>query len=141
MNLAVYAPNLAGGLLIGLSAGLLRLGTGEIAGISGIARRAVTGPARGWRLAFLAGLLLPAVAVGLRGGAGGLTAGLDVPGRWLLVLGGLVVGLGTGIGNGCTSGHGICGLANGSRRSLVAVVTFMGFAALTVLVIRHGLAR
>lgn len=142
MILATYLPNLAGGLLIGLAAGGLRVATGQVAGISGIVRRAVVGPDRGWRLAFLAGLILPGLVVVLAH-AGGftadrLTSGLAGTPYWLLAGAGMLVGLGTGVGNGCTSGHGICGLANFSRRSLAAVFTFMGAAALTVLVVRHG---
>ena len=118
-----YLPNLAGGLAIGLAAGDLRLGTGQVAGISGILRRAITGPDRGWRLAFLAGLILPGVAA-IWLPAAPLTAGLATTPYWLLATAGLLVGLGTGLGNGCTSGHGICGLANFSPRSLAAVATF-----------------
>ena len=136
MVLTTYLPNLAGGLLIGLAAGGLRLSTGEVAGISGILRRAIVGPDRGWRLAFLAGLVLPGVVALAH--ADHFTAGLAATPYGLLAGAGLLVGLGTGLGNGCTSGHGICGLANFSRRSLVAVLTFMGVAALTVLVLRHG---
>ena len=137
MVLATYLPNLAGGLLIGLAAGGLRLATGQVAGISGIVRRGIAGPDRGWRLAFLAGLVLPGL-VAARAYAGDLTRGLAGTPYWLLAGAGLLVGLGTGIGNGCTSGHGICGLANFSRRSLAAVLAFMGTAAFTVLVVRHG---
>ena len=129
-----------GGVLIGLSAGGFRLLTGEIAGISGIVRRAITGPARGWRLAFLAGLVLAGGIAAFRFGASparGITTLSPARG----IIAGLLVGLGAGYGNGCTSGHGVCGLARLSRRSLAAVATFMVTAGLTVFVLRHGLPR
>ncbi len=127
----------AGGLLIGLAASLLLLGSGQIAGISGVLGNLLLGspgPAR-WRLGFLGGLL--AASAGLW-----LIAGHGPPGRLelspgLLVGSGLLVGFGTRLGNGCTSGHGLCGLANLSRRSLVAVAIFMATAMLTVFVTRH----
>lgn len=129
-----FLPALAGGVLIGLVSGGFYLVAGEIAGISGIARQAVSGPARGWRLAFIAGLL----AAGLVGASANAVAGLaQRPLPWL-ALAGLLVGLGAGIGNGCTSGHGVCGLSRLSPRSLAAVLTFMATAALTVLAVRHG---
>ena len=143
MSLATYLPNLAGGVLIGLAAGVLRLVTGEIAGISGITRKVLRGPDRGWRIIFIGGLLLPALLVNVvlttAAQRDTLTAGLVGTPLWLLAVSGLIVGLGTGIGNGCTSGHGICGLARFSWRSLVAVAVFMTVAALTVLVARHGI--
>ncbi len=128
---------LAGGALIGLSAGLLRLGTGQIAGISGIVRRAIRGPERGWQLAFLAGVLAAGAMAAWRSGEQ-LAVGLERASLPMLVAAGLLVGLGTGLGNGCTSGHGICGLARLSKRSLLAVPTFMAAAALMVFVRRWG---
>ena len=138
MSLAAYLPSLAGGALIGLAAGGLRLATGQIAGISGILRRAITGPERCWRLAFLAGLITPGIIAGLAHKDAAIR-GVEGFGTLWLVLAGLLVGLGTGLGNGCTSGHGICGLARLSPRSAVAVAVFMGSAAATVFVIRHAL--
>lgn len=132
----LIAP-LAGGALIGLSAGLLRLGTGRIAGISGILRLGIRGPDRGWQLAFLAGLLAAGAAAAWRSGPA-LAAGLEKASLPMLLAGGLLVGLGTGLGNGCTSGHGICGLARFSRRSLASVVIFMATAALVVFLRRIG---
>lgn len=132
-----FLPVLLGGVLIGLASGGLYLLAGEIAGISGIARSALTGPDRGWRWAFVAGLLVAGLAARLSGDpavAAGL-AGQSLP---LLAGAGLLVGLGTGIGNGCTSGHGVCGLSRLSLRSLVAVPVFMAAAALTVWLVRHG---
>jgi uncharacterized membrane protein YedE/YeeE len=125
-----------GGLLIGLAASLLVLSNGRIAGISGICGRLLAGSSgdRDWRLCFLVGLPLGALAVGaLRGGLPVQIAASPVA----LVLAGLLVGFGTQLGNGCTSGHGVCGLARGSRRSLAATLTFMLCAAVTVFLARH----
>lgn len=125
-----------GGLLIGLSAALLFAFNGRIAGISGIAfgllRRASAGE-WAWRIAFVAGLM----------GAGAwamhaLGAATSSPASGLrLVVAGVLVGYGTSLGGGCTSGHGVCGLARLSKRSLVAVASFMAAAMLTVFVLRH----
>jgi len=126
---------LGGGVLIGGAAVLLLALSGRIAGVSGIVLGLV-GPRedRGWRLGFLGGLLLgglllAALAPGL------LSAG--VPGGWRVAgLAGLLVGVGVAAANGCTSGHGVCGLGRRSRRSLVAVVTFMSVAVLTAKLLR-----
>ncbi|QUJ78261.1 YeeE/YedE family protein [Sulfitobacter albidus] len=128
--------SLAGGVLIGLSAVMVMALFGRIAGIVGITTGAVTAPDRGWRIAFVAGLLTAPVLWILATG----TAPQQSVGTNLLAMGaaGLLVGVGTALGSGCTSGHGVCGLARLSPRSLVAVVTFMGFAALTVFVLRYG---
>ena len=140
MSTALPWAALAGGALIGLAATLLLLLNGRIAGISGIAWNAVVqgGAERRWRLAFLAGLVA---------GAGAWFAvGTDVsPARTgfplpLLLAGALLVGIGTRLGSGCTSGHGICGLARFSPRSLVAVTVFMATAMLTTTVVRHVFA-
>jgi uncharacterized membrane protein YedE/YeeE len=128
---------LLGGGLIGLSATLLLALNGRVAGISGIAWKALreSGSERAWRLAFLAGLLL---------GAGAWFAfSDDVPALRVgfspqfLLASGLLVGFGTRLGGGCTSGHGICGLARFSRRSLVAVMVFMAFGMFATTVVRH----
>ena len=135
MAVAALLHALVGGLLIGSGAAVLLLFNGEVAGISGIAAsslRGTFGP-HAWRLAFLAGLVLPAIVFGV--GATQFSGGLP----WLAASG-LLVGLGTRIGNGCTSGHGVCGLANLSRRSLAATLIFMGVAVVTVFVTRHVLA-
>ncbi|HWU77806.1 MAG TPA: YeeE/YedE family protein [Rhodanobacter sp.] len=126
-----------GGVLIGLAAVLLMAGLGRIAGISGIAgsliRRRVSG--RGWRLAFVAGLLLaPWLLWWLRGDSGIGLPQVSLP--WM-ALAGLLVGFGTGIGSGCTSGHGVCGIARLSPRSLLATAVFMLFGIATVFVVRH----
>lgn len=132
---------LAGGALIGLAATLLLWLIGRIAGISGIVAGAMQlhGPERHWRLAFVAGLVVGAGAwFWLAPAAGAEVPPLREAFAWpLLVAAGLLVGIGTRLGSGCTSGHGICGLARLSRRSLVAVVVFMGSAMLTVGAVRH----
>jgi uncharacterized membrane protein YedE/YeeE len=134
---ATWAIALAGGVLIGLAATLLLWLDGRIAGISGILN-GVLFPRAGevaWRVAFLAGLV----------GAAGLYMAF-VPGAPLprtdfprpgLVVAGLLVGFGTRMGNGCTSGHGVCGLGRRSLRSLAAVATFMATAVATSYVLRH----
>ena len=128
---------LAGGLIIGLAAALLALAHGKVLGVSGILggllRR--TDPDRWGRLAFVAGLVCAgAVAYAL-----GLHSTWQVSSDWaLLVAGGLLVGLGTRMASGCTSGHGVCGLSMGSPRSLVATLCFMGLGMATVSWVRHG---
>jgi uncharacterized protein len=134
-------PNLIGGLiggmLIGGAAVLLLLFNGRIAGISGIFGGLITGPSsaeRGWRLAFIFGLIAGAGLYSLL--ANGLPLKLQASDPTLIVAG-LLVGLGTRLGSGCTSGHGVCGLARRSPRSLAATLLFMGVAAFTVFVTRH----
>ena len=125
---------LLGGALIGLAATVLYAGIGRIAGISGIVNNAIERrQERGWRLAFLAGLLAAAAAWFAWSGEAPRN---DFPLPWLLAAG-LLVGFGTRLGNGCTSGHGICGLARLSKRSLAAVVAFMASGIATVYVVRH----
>jgi len=131
---------LVGGALIGLASSALLLGNGRIAGVSGILGGSLLGPwtERGWRLAFLLGLPLGAwLASRLTADAMGFAITQQPA---LLIAGGLLVGFGTQLGGGCTSGHGVCGLARGSRRSLVATLTFMAAGAATVFVLRHVLA-
>lgn len=134
--------SLAGGVLIGLSAVMVMGFFGRIAGISGITGGFLGAvlPMRGaprdrdWRVAFLLGLIAAPLLVMLAGGR----VEQSVPGNLGgMVLAGLLVGLGTAVGSGCTSGHGVCGLARLSRRSLVAVVTFMAAGVVTVFVLRH----
>jgi uncharacterized membrane protein YedE/YeeE len=124
----------AGGLLIGGAAALLVLRSGNVAGISGITASALSGTfgPQGWRAAFLLGLVVPALAIGGANPAW-LTASLP-----LLAVSGVLVGIGTRLGSGCTSGHGVCGIANASPRSLVATLTFMATAMVTVAAVRHG---
>ncbi len=132
---SAWAP-LAGGLLIGVASSLLWLTHGRIAGISGIVG-GLTSAERGdraWRVAFVAGLL-----------GGGALMWLAVPGAFgrprislvAIAAAGLLVGVGTTLANGCTSGHGVCGISRLSKRSLIATSTFMVTAALTVFVTRH----
>ena len=131
---------LLGGALIGLAATLLLALNGRIAGVSGILAGMV--PVRGgedgqWRLLFLAGLVAGA---GLHrlviAPEAAITFAAPLP---ILIAGGLLVGLGTRIGGGCTSGHGVCGMARLSRRSLVATLTFMATAMITVFVTQHAI--
>lgn len=115
----------AGGALIGLSASLLLLANGRIAGISGILGGLLS-PKSGdiaWRLAFAAGLSAAGVAVFLS--APDLIAASDTRSMAATAIAGLLVGFGVRMGNGCTSGHGVCGLSRFSKRSLVATLTFM----------------
>jgi uncharacterized membrane protein YedE/YeeE len=129
---------LAGGGLIGAAAVLLMALEGRIAGISGIVGGLLPPtPAgdKGWRIGFLVGLIAGPVLVAL---ALGIPAvGAPMVGIGGALLAGALVGLGTGLGSGCTSGHGVCGLARLSPRSLAATLTFMATAALTVLLVRH----
>jgi len=127
---------LIGGALIGLAAVLLLALNGRIAGISGILGGLITSTGRGdrfWRCAFIFGLLAGA---GLYALTSGLPLQLQARGPTLLVAG-LLVGVGTRLGSGCTSGHGVCGLARRSPRSLRATMVFMVAAALTVFLTHH----
>lgn len=126
---------LCGGVLIGLAASMLLLFNGRIAGVSGIVNGLASAAAgeRGWRLAFLLGMMgAGALAMKLTGQAAPSPASLPV-----LILAGLLVGFGTRMGAGCTSGHGVCGLGRRSARSLAAVLVFMAAALVTVFVVRH----
>lgn len=125
-----YLQSLVGGLLIGLASAGLLLFNGRVAGISGILSSALARRPGLWRWAFLGGL----IAVGAALGAGGLQAPVALTSQAPLTLAvaGLLVGVGTQVGNGCTSGHGVCGLANLSPRSLTATLVFMATAALAV---------
>ena len=124
---------LGGGLLIGAGAAALLLFNGKVAGVSGILANVVEtrGGEQGWRIGFLLGLVLPAVVLGI----GGAQLPASIP---LILVSGLLVGVGTRLGSGCTSGHGVCGLANLSRRSLAATLVFMLMAILVVWVTRHA---
>ena len=129
---------LAGGLLIGLAAAAFILLNGRIAGISGILGgllRAQRGDV-GWRLAFLAGLLAAPLVYGLVSTLPEVT--VDA-GTGTLVAAGLLVGVGTRYGSGCTSGHGVCGISRGSPRSLLATAAFMFAGFVTVYIVRHVL--
>ena len=128
-----YLVSLFGGLLIGVSVWLLLAGMGRVTGISGIAATALTAPKESlWRYAYLAGLI-----------GGGLlfvrlfgTASASVATTPWLIVAGLLVGFGTVLGGGCTSGHGVCGMGRRSPRSLIATLTFMAAGMAAVAVIR-----
>lgn len=128
-----------GGSLIGLSAAILLLINGRIAGISGIVGGVIY-PEKGdmdWRIVFVVGLIIGGFIYqwsGLGVGVSHIQAVVDTP---MLIIAGLLVGIGTTIGTGCTSGHGICGLARRSPRSLVATLSFMASAFVTVFIVRQ----
>lgn len=134
--------SLVGGAMIGLSAALLLALNGRIAGISGIFGGLLEGVVergpgheRRWRAMFIAGLLLGGVALRLLDAR--YLPGPAVDSYVALILAGLLVGFGTRLGSGCTSGHGICGLSRLSTRSLVATLAFMAAAFATTFVVRH----
>jgi len=131
--------SLAGGMLIGLAASMLLLFNGRVAGISGILGGLLR-PSSGdlsWRLAFLAGLVLAPLAFAL---AAPLPTVHVEAGTPILIAAGLLVGLGTRYGSGCTSGHGVCGLSRRSPRSMAATAAFMGAGFGTVYLLRHVIA-
>jgi uncharacterized protein len=127
---------LLGGILIGLAATLLLWSIGRIAGISGIVNGVATAPRgdRGWRIAFLAGMMIAgALVMQVVASPSRMQTGATP----LLLAAGFLVGFGTRIGGGCTSGHGVCGLGRLSWRSAAAVTTFMAAGMATVYVMRH----
>ncbi|MEQ8405008.1 MAG: YeeE/YedE family protein [Oceanicaulis sp.] len=129
-----------GGALIGLAAVILMAGNGRIAGISGIAGGLIgpgqSAPERGWRAAFILGLIAaPALYMAL-GPAIEVTIPASAP---LLIAAGLLVGVGTQLGSGCTSGHGVCGISRLSPRGIAATLTFMAAGAIAVFLVRHVL--
>ena len=131
-----WALGLAGGALIGLAATLLLWSIGRIAGISGIVNGIVEGTPgdRAWRIAFIAGMMIAgAIALQFLPGPARAQTGTTP----LLLIAGFLVGFGTRVGNGCTSGHGVCGLGRLSKRSFAAVATFMAAGMATVFVVRH----
>ncbi|MEE2766632.1 MAG: YeeE/YedE family protein [Pseudomonadota bacterium] len=128
---------LIGGALIGLAASLLLLFNGRIAGISGILSGGLflRKRERLWRLLFLVGMVAGAsVYQHIDGGLSEVRTGYPL---FLLIVGGVLVGFGTRLGSGCTSGHGVCGLARHSRRSIVATLIFMAFGGVSVYLVRH----
>jgi len=129
---------LVGGALIGLASALMMLLAGRITGISGIfgGLIALRANDRGWRLAFIAGLIAAPLVAALSGAA--LPAPTMPASLTLVAIGGLLVGFGTRMGGGCTSGHGVCGIARLSARSIVATVIFMAVAVVTAAIVRHG---
>lgn len=136
---AMPVEGFAGGLLIGFAAAIMLLGLGRIAGVSGMAARATgisdIGAPRGIAIAFVIGLPLGALLIAR------LTGGVETSfpnSIWPLIIGGLLVGFGTRLGSGCTSGHGVCGLSRLSLRSMVATGMFMASGFVTVGVLRAG---
>jgi len=129
---------LIGGVLIGLASALLMLLNGRIAGISGILGGALTISARDkvWRLSFIASLIAAPIIIGSLGHP---LPEPQMPTNWLLIVAaGVLVGFGARYGGGCTSGHGVCGIARLSARSIVATGVFMVSAIAVVAVMRHG---
>jgi uncharacterized protein len=126
-----------GGALIGLAATMLMLLAGRVAGVGGIAAGMLglgTGD-RAWRVAFVAGLILAPIAAMLAGYAVPMP---QMPSSWMLIIAaGALIGFGARLGSGCTSGHGVCGIARLSKRSIVATMIFMGTAVVTVALMRH----
>ncbi len=138
MDHSSFTPlmSLAGGALIGLSAAILLIANGRIAGISGIYGSAITGGSGPWpwRWLFLAGLITGgALLFGLMPESFAVTT--DRP-LWAIAVAGLIVGVGTRYGSGCTSGHGVCGVSRLSRRSLVATAVFLTTGGITVALAR-----
>jgi uncharacterized membrane protein YedE/YeeE len=138
IDLEHFTPwsSLAGGLLIGVATAMFLLFNGRIAGISGILGgllRPVVGDSR-WRIAFLLGLLSAPLVYGLAAHLPSVRVDADMT---TLVFAGLLVGVGTRYGSGCTSGHGVCGLSRLSPRSMVATASFMLAGFVTVFIVRH----
>lgn len=126
---------LIGGIFIGLAAGLLLLFNGRILGVSGIVGGLFQKEGRGWRLGFLGGLLLGGHILYLVDYE--FFGSFQVENPLMLCVAGLFVGFGSRLGNGCTSGHGICGISRLSPRSILATLTFIFFGMLTVYIRRH----
>ena len=128
--------SLAGGILVGLASAAFLLLNGRIAGISGLLGGLLRAPAgeRGWRMAFLGGLVAAPLVYALAAPLPSVEVDAGFP---ALVLAGLLVGLGTRYGSGCTSGHGICGMARRSPRSYLATAAFLAAGFLTVYLLRH----
>ena len=138
MDYTHFTPwlSLAGGALIGLSATILLLANGRIAGISGIYASAITGASGPglWRWLFIAGLLAGgALLFGLMPGSFAVESGRPL---WAVAAAGVLVGVGTRYGSGCTSGHGVCGMSRLSKRSLVATLVFLTTGGITVTLAR-----
>ncbi|MBF0490798.1 MAG: YeeE/YedE family protein [Candidatus Omnitrophica bacterium] len=133
MNIS-YVHGLIGGALIGAAAVILFWFNGRIMGVSGITSRLLTKPNQDywWRAAFILGLVLGGFIYQMNST---VVVVINASG-WVLILAGLLVGFGTVMGNGCTSGHGICGMARLSKRSIVATIVFMMVGILTVLIKR-----
>lgn len=140
IDLIHFTPyaSFAGGLLIGIAAAMLILFNGRIAGVSGIIGQLLNGVNRDnlWRIAFVLGIVVaPAI---WQAWIGDLEIAIQTNALWLIIAG-LLVGVGTSHGSGCTSGHGICGLSRFSMRSVIATLSFMISGMLTVYIVRHVL--
>jgi uncharacterized membrane protein YedE/YeeE len=129
-----------GGVIVGIAAGWLALANGRVAGISGIVGGMLRPPFPdfAWRVAFVAGLIVAPVAYGMFAVLPRATIEADYP---VLIAAGLMVGVGTRYGAGCTSGHGVCGMSRLSLRSVVATIAFMAAGFATVFVVRHLLSH
>ena len=137
MTMTTFVLPLVGGILIGLASVMLLAFNGRIAGISGILNGILT-PKRGevlWRALFIAGLIVGGIAVGVVY-PGAFPEDLNISYVGLAVAG-LLVGFGTRLGSGCTSGHGVCGMSRLSGRSIIATLTFMATGAAAVLIVRY----
>lgn len=136
---AMPVEGFMGGLLIGLAAAIMLLGLGRIAGVSGMAARATgiadSGTPRNVAIAFVVGLPLGALLIAQTVGAVTVSFPASI---WPLIIGGLLVGYGTRLGSGCTSGHGVCGLSRLSPRSMLATGMFMASGFVTVGFLRAG---
>ncbi|MTV36901.1 YeeE/YedE family protein [Duganella radicis] len=135
-NTFTPAASLAGGLLIGLAAAIFVVFNGRIAGISGIIGGLIR-PHRGdwgWRAAFIAGLIISPIIYAIFFQLPSVQIEADTP---TLLIAGLIVGIGTRFGSGCTSGHGVCGISRLSFRSAIATLTFMLAGFITVFLVRH----
>ena len=136
---AMPVEGFMGGLLIGLAAAIMLLGLGRIAGVSGMAARATgiadTGAPRNVAIAFVVGLPLGALLIAQTVGAVNVNFPASI---WPLIIGGLLVGYGTRLGSGCTSGHGVCGLSRLAPRSILATAMFMASGFVTVGILRAG---
>jgi len=135
MSIEVWLYPLIGGALIGLSASLLLLFQGRIFGVTGIVSGAFFTKDRAWRVSIIIGLIMGSVLVYLVK-PDFFNYQFKIPVYWM-ALAGLLVGFGTRLGSGCTSGHGICGLPRLSMRSLAAVLSFMFSGAITVYLFKH----
>ena len=127
--------SLIGGGLIGLAALILMISIGRIMGVSGITAAAIEGPKRDWQLAFILGIIVSALSYNYLSPTPAIVTVTED--STILILAGLLVGLGTRIGRGCTSGHGVCGISRLSLRSLGAVITFMFSGIVTVYIMQN----
>jgi len=123
---------MGGGVLMGIAAAICLIGNGRIAGIGGIVNRTFAREGEGFHRAFVAGLVVTGFLAAMLAPS---AIGTQVRGLPLLAVSGLIAGIGQTLANGCTTGHGMCGISRGSPRSFLAVVTFMGTGAITVAIV------